>query len=334
MAVRLGINGMGRIGRRVFRIALFDEDLELVGVNDMTEREIIVHLIKYDSIYGTFRQRIELQGTDIIIGPKKVKCFSEKDPERLPWKDLGTDVVLESTGKFRDKDGAGKHLKAGAKKVIISAPATGEDITIVMGVNQDKYDPANHHIISNASCTTNCLAPVLKVINDNFKVQVGYVTTVHSYTNDQELLDLAHKDPRRARAAGMNIIPTTTGAAKAVAAVLPELSGKIDGTSLRVPTPTVSIIDVSAVVEKTTDANTINQKFLEASKREMKGILSITSEPLVSSDFRGNPYSAIVDGLTTQVVGGNLVKVFAWYDNEFAYSVRCAEVAKLVGRAL
>ena len=333
MTTRIGINGFGRIGRAAFRSASQYPDLEIVAVNDLTDPATIAHLLKYDSVYGVFPKDVKAQESGMLVDGKEVKVSAHRDPKDIPWKDMGVDIVLECTGVFRDREKASKHLEAGASKVIISAPAKDEDITIVMGVNHDKYDSENHHIISNASCTTNCLAPAVKVLNDRFGVENGLMTTVHSYTNDQVILDIAHKDLRRARAAAMSIIPTTTGAAKAISLVIPELKGKLNGFSLRVPTPTVSTVDLVVNLKKEATAEEINQAFAEEAAGSLQGILDITDEPLVSSDFRGNPYSSIIDGLSTMVIGGNMVKVIAWYDNEWAYATRLLDLAQFITAA-
>ena len=312
MAVKVGINGFGRIGRLVFRAALENPEIEIVAANDLADVETNAHLLKYDSTHGKLNRSVEVKSGSIFVDGKEVKILSEKDPAQLPWGDLGVDIVVESTGVFRDAEGAGKHLTAGAKKVVITAPAKNEDITIVMGVNEDKYDPANHHIISNASCTTNCLAPVAKVVDDEFTIKRGLMTTVHSYTNDQRILDLVHKDLRRARAAAESIIPTTTGAAKAVALVLPHLKGKLNGFAMRVPTPNVSVVDLVVEVEKSATAESVNAALKAAAEGKLKGILAYTDEPLVSRDFNGDPHSSIVDGLSTMVIEDTLVKVIAW----------------------
>lgn len=328
--MKVGINGFGRIGRQVLK-ALIERysDIEVVAINDITDINTNVHLLKYDSNYGRFPGEVKVDGNDMIVDSRRIKVFMEKDPINLPWKDLGVDLVVESTGVFTDADKASAHIKAGAKKVIITAPAKGEDITIVLGVNEGQYDPSKHHIISNASCTTNSLAPVSKVLNDKFGIISGLMTTTHSYTNDQRVLDLPHKDLRRARAAALNIIPTTTGAAKAIGAVIPELKGKMNGIALRVPTPTVSITDLVCVVSRGVTVEDVNKAFEEAAAGPMKGILDITYEPLVSMDFKGTTYSTVVDGLSTMVVG-NLVKVLAWYDNEWGYSCRVADLVAFV----
>lgn len=328
--MKIGINGFGRIGRQVLK-ALIERypDIEVVAINDITDINTNVHLLKYDSNYGRFPGEVKVDGNDMIVDSRRIKVFMEKDPANLPWKDLGVDLVVESTGVFTDADKASAHIKAGAKKVIITAPAKGEDITIVLGVNESQYDPSKHHIISNASCTTNSLAPVSKVLNDKFGIVSGLMTTTHSYTNDQRVLDLPHKDLRRARAAALNIIPTTTGAAKAIGAVIPELKGKMNGIALRVPTPTVSITDLVCVVSREVTVEEVNKAFEEAASGPMKGILDITYEPLVSMDFKGTTYSTVVDGLSTMTVG-NLVKVLAWYDNEWGYSCRVADLVAFV----
>ncbi len=322
MAVKVAINGFGRIGRLVMRAAAEKQDIDVVAINDLTDAETNAHLFKYDSVHGTFPGEVKVSGDEIVINGKPVKVFSEKDPHNLPWGDLGVQIVVEATGKFRDKEKASAHLDAGAKKVIITAPAKNEDFTVVMGVN-----PANHHIISNASCTTNCLAPVAKVLNDKFGIVRGLMTTTHAYTNDQQVLDLAHKDLRRARAAAQSMIPTTTGAAKAVALVLPELKGKLTGIAVRVPTPNVSLVDLVVELGKAATVEEINQAFKDAAAGELKGILAYSDIPLVSRDYNGDPHSAIVDGPCTMVIGDTMAKVFAWYDNEWAYSLRVLDFA-------
>lgn len=324
---KIAINGFGRIGRLVLKCILQKyPDLEVVAINDLVDAHTNAFLFKYDSTYGIYNGNVS-NGQDYIeVDGKKIKVFQELDPQNLPWKDLGVEIVIESSGKFTDREKAEKHLKAGAKKVIITAPAKGEDITIVLGVNEKMYDPSKHNIISNASCTTNCLAPVAKVIFQHFGIVAGHMTTIHSYTNDQRILDIAHKDLRRARAAALNMIPTTTGAAKAVEKVIPELKGKFTGVSIRVPTPTVSLVDFVVNTEKNVTVEEINKAFREASETYLKGILSYTEEPLVSMDFKGSSFSSIVDGLSTQVINGNMVKVFAWYDNEMGYSHRVADL--------
>jgi glyceraldehyde 3-phosphate dehydrogenase len=330
MAIKVGINGFGRIGRNIMRAALGDRQINFVAVNDITNTETLAHLLKYDSILGNLHATIEARGDRISVDGDEFQVLSSKDPAALPWKSLGVDVVFESTGRFTDRDSAAKHLAAGAKKVIITAPAKKPDGTFVMGVNQDKYDPAKHHIISNASCTTNCLAPFAKVLHEQFRIARGWMTTVHSYTNDQQLLDLPHKDLRRARAAALSIIPTTTGAATAVGEVLPELKGKLDGIAMRVPTPNVSIVDLAAVVEKKTSKEEINGAFKAAAAGPLKGILAVSEEPLVSVDFRGNTHSSIVDAAYTAVMDGDFVKVLSWYDNEWGYSVRCVDLLRFI----
>lgn len=330
MAVRVGINGFGRIGRIVFRAALENPEIEVVAANDLADVETNAHLLKYDSTHGKLNRTVEVKSGSMFVDGKELKIYSEKDPAKLPWGDLGVDIVVESTGVFRDAEGAGKHITAGAKKVVISAPAKNEDITIVMGVNDDKYDPANHHIISNASCTTNCLAPVAKVLDDEFTIRRGLMTTVHSYTNDQRILDLVHKDLRRARAAGESIIPTTTGAAKAVALVLPQLKGKLNGFAMRVPTPNVSVVDLVAEVEKPVTAESVNSALKAAADGKLKGILGYSDEPLVSRDYNGDSRSSIVDGLSTMVIEDTLVKVISWYDNEWGYSCRVVDLVAYI----
>jgi glyceraldehyde 3-phosphate dehydrogenase len=334
MAVRVGINGFGRIGRNVLRAATMAKEtsLEFVAVNDITDTKTLAHLLKYDSVHGRFPGTVAAKGDALVVNGREIKVSAIKEPEKLPWKDLGVELVLESTGRFTDRDGAAKHLAAGAKKVVISAPAKGEDITIVMGVNHDKYDPAKHHVISNASCTTNCLVPVVKVVVDNWGFKHAFMTTVHSYTNDQQILDLPHKDLRRARAAALSIIPTTTGAAKATGLVLPEVKGKIDGVSLRVPTPDVSLVDLTAEVEKRTTIEEVNAAFKRAAQGALKGILDVSDEPLVSVDYIGSQFSSVVDALSTNVIDGTLVHVSSWYDNEMGYSARCVDLLAYIGR--
>jgi glyceraldehyde 3-phosphate dehydrogenase len=332
MSLRIAINGFGRIGRMVLRQALRAKDLEIVAINDLSEPKILAHLFKYDSVHGTFPGKVETGDGCIVINRKSIKIFSEKNPDELPWKSEAIDVVLESTGHFTTRDQAKLHLQAGAGKVIITAPATDPDITIVMGVNDSMYDPEKHFIISNASCTTNCLAPVAKVLHENFGIEKGLVTTVHSYTNDQRILDLPHKDLRRARAAALSMVPTATGAARAISLVLPELKGKFDGMAIRVPTPNVSVVDLVAVLSRKTDTDKVNNALKKASRTLLKGILAFTDEPLVSVDFNGNPHSSIVDGKSTKVIEGNLVKVISWYDNECGFSNRLIDLARLVGR--
>jgi len=326
MAIRVGINGFGRIGRNILRAALHDKDLEFVAVNDITDAKTLAHLLKYDSILGNLEEDVKAEGDTIHVAGRAVKVLAVKSPAELPWKSLGADYVVESTGLFTEAEKAKAHLQAGARKVIISAPAKNEDITIVMGVNHEKYDPAKHNIVSNASCTTNCLAPVAKVLNDSFGIVKGQMTTIHSYTNDQKILDLPHKDLRRARAAAQSMIPTSTGAAKAIYLAIPELKGKLDGVAIRVPTPNVSVVDLTCVLGKTATAEDVNGALTKAAAGPMKGILQVTEEELVSIDFRGNPASSIVDAPLTKVVDGNLAKVFSWYDNEWGFSNRMKDL--------
>jgi glyceraldehyde 3-phosphate dehydrogenase len=335
MAVRVGINGFGRIGRQSLK-ALIERtpDVDVVAVNDLVDTSMNALLFKHDSTYGAYEGTVDHTDDALIIDGREIKVFKEKDPAALPWGDLGVDIVLESTGLFTSADKARAHIDAGAKKVIISAPAKGEDITIVLGVNEERYDPEAHTIISNASCTTNCLAPAAKVVHDLVGIQRGLMNTIHSYTNDQRILDVAHKDPRRARAAGQNIIPTTTGAAKALALVIPDLKGKFDGFSLRVPTPTVSVVDFTAEVGRETSVDELNAAFRAAEEGPMKGILGVSDDPLVSSDFRGDSRSSIIDSASTMVLGGTMVKVIAWYDNEWGYSCRVADLIGYVGARL
>jgi glyceraldehyde 3-phosphate dehydrogenase len=330
MAVRVGINGFGRIGRNILRAALPDKNLDIVAVNDVTDAATLGHLLKYDSILGNLSHDVRVEGDTILVDGRKVKVLSTKDPAALPWKDLGVEYAVESTGLFTDADKAKVHLAAGARKVIISAPAKGEDITIVLGVNHDKYDPAKHNIVSNASCTTNCLAPVAKVLHDSFGIVRGQMTTIHSYTNDQKILDLPHKDLRRARAAALSMIPTSTGAAKALHLVIPELKGRLDGVSIRVPTPNVSVVDLTVELKAEATAEAINEALKKASAGALKGVLEVTNEELVSIDFRGNPASAIVDAPLTKVMQGNLAKVFAWYDNEWGFSSRMCDLIRFM----
>jgi glyceraldehyde 3-phosphate dehydrogenase len=333
MAIKVGINGFGRIGRNVLRTALNDKELEFVAVNDLTSPKTLAHLLKYDSVLGNLSNDVQAGDDFISVDGKKIKVFSEKDPAQLDWASLGAQVVVESTGRFTKAEDAKKHLRGTVKKVIISAPANGEDITVVMGVNDEKYDASKHHIVSNASCTTNCLAPVAKVINDTFKIQSGTMTTIHSYTNDQVILDFPHKDLRRARAAAINMIPTSTGAAKAVYLVVPELKGKLDGFAMRVPTPNVSVVDLVVFVEKSTSKEEVNAALKAASETgPLKGFLGYTEEELVSSDFKGDSRSSIVDAPMTRVVNGNCVKVIAWYDNEWGYSCRVRDLIHYLGK--
>jgi len=327
MGAKIGINGFGRIGRNAFKAALEKNvDFEIVAINDITDPETLAHLLRYDSCFGSFDGEVEARDDAIVVNGKEIKILAVRDPAELPWAELGVEIVLESTGLFTKKADAAKHIEAGAKKVVISAPATDEDITIVMGVNEDMYDPAVHHVLSNASCTTNCLAPVAKVIDREFGIVRGLMTTVHSYTNDQKILDLPHKDLRRARAASLSIIPTTTGAAKAVALVLPQLKGKLNGFAMRVPTPAVSVVDVVFELAKAADRDRVNAALKAASENEMPEILGYSEEPLVSIDYKGDPRSSIVDALSTMVIGDNLVKVVSWYDNEWGYSCRAVDL--------
>jgi len=330
MATKIGINGFGRIGRNVFRAALNNPNVEVVAINDLTDGKMLAHLLKYDSVHGRLDAQVEATEDAIIVNGKSIKVTAQRDPAQLPWGELGVEVVVESTGFFTDKSNAEKHIQAGAKKVIISAPASNEDITIVMGVNEDKYDAANHHVLSNASCTTNCLAPFAKVLNDKFGIKRGLMTTVHSYTNDQQILDLPHKDYRRARAAAENIIPTSTGAAKAVSLVLPELKGKLNGFAMRVPTANVSVVDLVAELEKDATVEEINAALKEAAEGPLKGILAYTEEPLVSSDYNGDPHSSTIDALSTMTIEGNMVKVVSWYDNEWGYSNRVVDLVEYI----
>jgi glyceraldehyde 3-phosphate dehydrogenase len=334
MVTRVGINGFGRIGRQSMKAMLerHPDTIEVVAINDLTDTKTNAHLLKYDSTYGRFPGEVEITPDSLIVNGHNIKVLAQRDPAQIPWGDLGVELVVESTGFFTDADKAAAHLKGGAKKVIISAPAKGEDLTIVLGVNDYMYDPAKHNIISNASCTTNCLAPTAKVLNDTFGIERGLMNTIHSYTNDQRILDQVHKDLRRARSAGANIIPTSTGAARALALVIPELKGRFDGMSLRVPTITVSVVDFVAMLRKETSKEEVNNAFKEAAAGALKGLLDITEEPLVSSDFRGDPHSSIVDGLSTMVMGGNMVKVIAWYDNEWGYSCRISDLADFIGQ--
>ena len=331
MAVKVGINGFGRIGRLVFRATMARKDVEIVAVNDLpVPTKTLAHLLKYDSNYGILSEEVTAKDDAIVVDGKEVKVLSYRSPDQIPWGDLGVEVVIESTGVFREREKAALHLKGGAKKVIISAPAKGEDITIVIGVNEDKYDSKNHTIISNASCTTNCLAPMVKVINDSLKIKKGTMTTIHSYTNDQKILDLPHKDLRRARAAALSMIPTTTGAAKAIGVVIPEMKGKLDGLAVRVPTPTVSLTDLTVEVEKSTTVDEVNSLFKKAAEEKLKGILPYSDVPLVSKDFTGNSHSCIFESDFTKVMDGNFVKVLGWYDNEWAYSVRVVDLIEYI----
>ena len=333
MAVRVAINGFGRIGRNVVRAALQmkQTELEFVAVNDITDTKTLAHLLKYDSVHGRFPGTVEARPDALVVNGRALHVSAVKEPEKLPWKDLAVDIVLESTGRFTDRDSAAKHLAAGARKVVISAPAKGEDLTVVMGVNHQAYDPAKHHIVSNASCTTNCLVPVVKVVRDRFGFVNGFMTTVHSYTNDQQILDLPHKDLRRARAAALSIIPTSTGAAKATSLVIPEVKGKMDGVSLRVPTPDVSLVDLTCNVERSTTIDEVNAAFREAAQGALRGILDVSDEPLVSVDYIGSLFSSVVDAPSTNVIGGTLVHVSSWYDNEMGYSARCVDLLAHMG---
>jgi glyceraldehyde 3-phosphate dehydrogenase (phosphorylating) len=332
MAVRVGINGFGRIGRNVLRAALLmkQQTLEFVAVNDITDPRTLAHLLKYDSVHGRFPGSVEARGDALVVDGRPIQVSAIKEPEKLPWKALGVELVLESTGRFTKREDAAKHLAAGARKVVISAPAKDEDITIVMGVNHLKYDPAKHDVISNASCTTNCLVPVVKVVLDHWGFKHGFMTTVHSYTNDQPILDLPHKDLRRARAGALSIIPTTTGAARATSLVIPEVTGKLDGISLRVPTPDVSVVELAAEVERRTTIEDVNGAFKEAACASLKGILDVSEEPLVSADYVGNLYSSVVDALSTNVIDGTFLHISSWYDNEMGYSARCVDLLSYI----
>ena len=334
MATKIGINGFGRIGRNVYRLLLNEADLQVVGVNDLTDAATLAHLFKYDSVHGVFDGQVEVDGNALLIEGERFDVLSVRDPADLPWSDLSVDVVFEATGLFRKRADAAKHLEAGASKVVITAPAPDPDVTLVLGVNGGDYDPSSHHIISNASCTTNCVAPAVKVLVDEFGFESGLMTTVHSYTNDQRILDLPHKDLRRARAAAVSIIPTTTGAAKATGLVIPEVEGRIDGMAMRVPTPNVSIVDLVANLGRDTTADEVNDAYRRAAAGSLKGILAFEESPLVSVDFVGNPHSSIIDGLSTSVIGGRLVKVISWYDNEWGYSTRCVDFARFIGQDL
>jgi glyceraldehyde 3-phosphate dehydrogenase len=337
MAVKVGINGFGRIGRQSFK-AIRDyhaDALEVVAVNDLTDPKTNAHLLKYDSNYGVFPAQIEARDDAIVVDGQAIKVLAESDPAKIPWRDLGVEIVIEGTGRFTDAQKASAHLHGGAKKVIITAPAKNEDWTVVLGVNDDKYDPKKHNIISNASCTTNCIAPVVKVLHDNFGVQKGFMTTIHAYTNDQRILDTVHKDLRRARTAALNIIPTTTGAARAVTQVIPELKGRLDGMAFRVPTSTVSVVDLVAALERGATKEAVNEVFRDAASESLRGILGYTDEPLVSIDFKGDPRSSIVDGLSTMTIGDSMIKVLSWYDNEWGYACRTADLcAFLVQKGL
>jgi glyceraldehyde 3-phosphate dehydrogenase len=332
MAIKVGINGFGRIGRNVVRAGMNNPDVEFVAANDLTDTATLAHLLKYDSILGPLEANVKAEGDTISVNGKKIKIFATKDPAEIDWSSLGTQVVVESTGRFTDAKDASKHLRGSVKKVIISAPAKNEDVTIVLGVNNTVYDPAKHNIISNASCTTNCLAPLVKVLHEKFGIEKGSMTTIHSYTNDQNVLDFPHKDLRRARAAALNMIPTTTGAAKAIGLVMPELKGKLDGYAMRVPTPNVSVVDFVAVTKKPTNAEEVNGALREAAEGPLKGILAYTTDPVVSSDMMRNPNSSIIDSQMTKVLDGNLVKVVSWYDNEWGYSTRIVDLISFIGQ--
>ena len=326
MAIRVGVNGFGRIGRNVLRAGLNRKELEFVAVNDLTDAQTLAHLLKYDSVHGKFEAKVEARKEGFLINGKEIKVYAQKDPAQLPWKDLGIDVVLESTGRFTDRAGGAKHMEAGAKKVVISAPAKDPDVTLVLGVNEKDYNPSKHHILSMGSCTTNCLAPIAKILVDEFGIEYGLMTTIHAYTNDQVILDFPHKDLRRARAAGMSMIPTTTGAATALSLVIPALKGKLDGMAIRVPTPNVSVVDLVVELKKETTPEEINRILKSNAEGKLKGILSFCEEPLVSIDFNGNPHSSIVDGPSTKVIGGHLAKIISWYDNEWGFSNRMVDL--------
>ena len=334
MPIKVGINGFGRIGRNILRAAIDDKDLQFVAVNDITDAKTLAHLLKYDSVHGTLAQDVSTDADGLAVGGRRIKVLAERDPAKLPWKQLGVDLVLECSGLFTERDKAAKHLDAGAKKVIVSAPAKNADVTICMGVNQKAYDPTKHHVLSNASCTTNCLAPIAKVLHDAFGIRRGLMTTVHAYTNDQRILDLPHEDMRRARAAALSMIPTSTGAAKAIGLVIPELNGKLDGLAVRVPTPNVSVVDLTAELEKPATKEQINTAMKSAAEGPLKGILHYCDVPLVSKDFNGTPFSSIFDAELTRVIDGNFCKVLSWYDNEWGFSNRMRDVALLLGRGL
>jgi glyceraldehyde 3-phosphate dehydrogenase len=330
MAVKVGINGFGRIGRNIMRAAMRSGDVDFVAVNDLTNAATLAHLLKYDSVLGNLTADVKASGDGITVDGDEFKVLSMKDPAQLPWKDLGVEVVFEATGLFTTREGASKHLAAGAKKVIITAPAKGPDITVVLGVNDDQYDPKSHHVISNASCTTNCLAPMAKVVHERFGIRKGWMTTIHSYTNDQNLLDLPHKDMRRARAAALSMIPTTTGAASAVGEVLPELKGRLDGFAMRVPTPNVSVVDLNVILDRKTTGEDVNAILREAANGPLAGILAVSDAELVSIDFKGNPHSSIVDAPYTKVMDGDFLKILSWYDNEWGYSNRCVDLLRQI----
>jgi glyceraldehyde 3-phosphate dehydrogenase len=331
MGTRIGINGFGRIGRLVFRAAR-GKDVEIVGINDLTDAKTLAHLLKYDSVHGGYPGEVRAEDDAVVVEGKRIPICAERDPAKLPWKELGAALVIESTGHFANREGASKHLEAGAERVIISAPAKDPDITIVLGVNEGDYDPAKHRIVSNASCTTNCLGPVAKVLDDEYGIERGWMTTIHAYTNDQKILDFPHKDLRRARAAAVSMIPTSTGAARAIALVMPSLEGKLDGYAMRVPTADVSVVDLSVELKQATDAETINAAMKKAADGPLRGVLEYNDEPCVSIDFRGNPHSSILDALSTKVMGGNFAKVLSWYDNEWGYSARVVDLALMMGR--
>lgn len=330
MSVKIGINGFGRIGRLVFRAGYKNKDVEFVGINDLTDAKTLAHLLKYDSVHGIMDAEVKAKDSAVLVNGKEIKTYAIRDPETLPWKELGVDVVLESTGKFTDREGAEKHIKAGAKKVVVSAPAKNPDVTFVLGVNQEVYDKTKHHVISMGSCTTNCLAPIVKILQTEYGIEYGFMTTIHAFTNDQVVLDEPHKDLRRARAAALSMIPTTTGAAKAISEVIPELKGKLDGMAIRVPTPNVSLVDFVATLSKNVTKEELNGKFKEYAGGPMKGILFCSEEPLVSCDFNGNPHSSIVDIANTNVIGGKMVKVLSWYDNEWGFSNRMLELLSFI----
>jgi glyceraldehyde 3-phosphate dehydrogenase len=334
MALKIGINGFGRIGRSVMRLARNRKDMEFVAINDLTDAKTLAHLFKYDSVHGPYEGSVEAREKEIVVDGKAMKIFSTKNPAEIPWKDLGVEIVVEGTGAMRDKNDASRHIQAGAKKVIVTAPMKGPDVTIVLGVNEKAYDPKNHNVISNASCTTNCLAPIAKVLHEKFKVQKGLMTTIHSYTNDQRLLDLPHSDLRRARAACLSMIPTTTGAASAVALVLPELKGKLDGMAIRVPTPNVSVVDLVVSLEKKTSVEEVNAALKSAAQGELKGILQFCEEPCVSIDFNNSHFSSIVDGPSTAMIDGDMLKVLSWYDNETGYSSRILDLIAYIAKTL
>ena len=330
MAIRVGINGFGRIGRNFFRASLGDPDIQFAGINDLTDSKTLSHLLAFDSVHGRFQGTVEAGDDHLLVNDQRISVFAERDPKELPWKTLGVDVVVESTGRFTDREGASQHLSAGTPRVVVSAPGKNADLTVVLGVNEQSYDPASHHIISNASCTTNCLASVAKILLDNFGIDHGYMTTIHSYTNDQQLLDLPHKDLRRARSAGLSMIPTSTGAARAVHLVIPELKGKLDGVAIRVPTPNVSLIDLAVETERDCDAAEVNAAFARAAEGPLNGILGYSEDPIVSIDLNGSSYSAVVDAPLTTVMNRRFVKVFAWYDNEWGYSCRLRDLVKFL----